>query len=329
MRFAPSEPASFTETTPPRPTKRVPLAPSGKPRKHQGKSPSFHRSINVLFVLVAVILAVLYAVAEILIIPHAATFKAGALSKHLALPTFISTLFSPRESLGEVCSRPPNVEQVVEAIVRKALRGPVLRRDFVLKADGGKIIPQLTADASKGSRVAAEETTSFSPDIILEDGLTIGRCWNATVPAQVGLSSSSLIHPTNVTIDHIPAELAADIGTAPRRMILWGMVEGGINLFRYKTFSVVEKSKGVSGRYGPSISGDQATFLSLAVFDYSISADFHIQTFPIFEHVVQSRMDFGVFVLEILDSWGAKNVCIYRVRVHGEPAVRSSTPPYV
>ena len=163
---------------------------------------------------------------------------------------------------------------------------------------------------------SAPDQQTFGPEVVIDDLTAIGRCWSAVVPSQVGLSTPAIIHPTNVTIDHIPHELAADIGRAPRHMILWGVVDGKPNHARYKS---IIAARGRRTPTAPVLTSGHV-FLDLASFEYEIAAESHIQTFPVSQDVVESRMDFGVFVLEIMDDWGAPEVCLYRVRIHGTQA---------
>ncbi|KAI0328922.1 hypothetical protein GY45DRAFT_1218561, partial [Cubamyces sp. BRFM 1775] len=64
------------------------------------------------------------------------------------------------------------------------------------------------------------------PDIALVDDTHISCCWVFQgEDRQLRLKLSMLIYPTHVTIDHIPMEVAMDISTAPRQMVLWGAVD--------------------------------------------------------------------------------------------------------
>ncbi len=230
------------------------------------------------------------------------------------LRSFPSVDQSQAQTLPITCSL-QDMETAIQASIRKAIRGPVLLRDFALKADGGKILPGLTTAVHTDQFTPDQQT--FGPEVVIDDLTTIGHCWSAVVPSQVGLSTPALIHPTNVTIDHIPRELTADIGRAPRRMNLWGVVDGKTNHARYKS---VVAARGRRTPTAPLLTSGHV-FLNLASFEYDIAAETHIQTFPVSQDVMESHMDFGVFVLEIMDDWGAQKVCLYRVRIHGIPAM--------
>ncbi|CDO76816.1 hypothetical protein BN946_scf185033.g13 [Trametes cinnabarina] len=216
----------------------------------------------------------------------------------------------------------PDIETILQASIRKAFKGPVLLQDYALEADGGKVLTSLTTPLPRSEKRVSSFSTGqpFGPEVVIDDTLAIGRCWSTTVPSQVGLSTPMLIHPTNVTIDHIPRELAVDIGRAPRRMTLWGVVDGKPNHAHYK--SIIAARGKTGGSKAPSLTSGHI-FLSLACFEYDINADLHVQTFPVSQDIIDSGMDFGVFVLELLDDWGASSVCLYRVRIHGTPATLS------
>ncbi|OJT15388.1 SUN domain-containing protein 3 [Trametes pubescens] len=215
-----------------------------------------------------------------------------------------------------------DIEDIVRRAAQLASRGTVLRRDFALRADGGKVVPSLTSSLVDHAR-SRGSPDALGPDVVIDEDLSIGRCWSIPVTGQIGLSSPTLIHPTSISVDHIPKELAADIGRAPRRMILWGLVDGLSNLQRFRSVPTDELKAIANGRTSPTLSKNHA-FVPLASFEYDINADFHVQTFPVHEYVAQLAMDFGVFVVEILDNWGSSDSCLYRVRIHGTPAVVNS-----
>ncbi|KAH9910908.1 uncharacterized protein BXZ73DRAFT_57482, partial [Epithele typhae] len=189
-------------------------------------------------------------------------------------------------------------------LLRHASRPPVLMRDFALGVDGGMIYPTFTSVNAEAAPL------QVGPDVILEEDTRIGQCWRTTVPSQVGISTPVLIHPSNVTIDHIPHEIAADIRRAPRHMILWGVVDGDSNEHRLRTLSSLTSPRILSGH----------SIIALAEFEYGIHDGAPVQTFPVFDYIALSGMDFGIFLLDIMDNWGASDVCIYRVRIHGQPA---------
>lgn len=137
---------------------------------------------------------------------------------------------------------------------------------------------------------------------------------------QLGIRLSEVARLSHVTVDHVPEIPPTTIETAPRKMILWGVVDGEDNLAKYH--SLRNKATGIlsvllATRPPPPIH-HHLLFLPLVAFDYSIHVMDHDQTFPLLPPVVNSEMDFGVVVLEIVDNWGGSTTCLHRVRVHGD-----------
>ena len=213
----------------------------------------------------------------------------------------------------------PITKAYVDRAVNRALRDPVGRRDFALLADGAIIRPELT------KVIAAKGTFDLPPDsrpeAALNDDMHIGKCW--LIPgnaAQLGLCLSAMIHLTHVSIDHIPHEIAADVGRAPRSMLLWGGVDGEANEARLGDFirSAKATSSHKTARTGPKATRGY-TFALLGSFEYDIRASSHVQTFSLEPYFAESGMYFGVVVLEIVNNWGSNCTCLYRLRVHGDP----------
>lgn len=236
-----------------------------------------------------------------------------SLSAHLA--TYQpETPVSPSSSSHETL--PTAIEATIDRIVDLKLRDRVGRRDFALSADGGTVVDELTVPLPNRGSPASPQP----PKLALLDDMRIGKCWR--VPSQNGqlaILSPHMIYPTHAIIDHIPIEIAADIGEAPKTMFLWGMVDGKLNYARYLNLTSEEPAPSVCGRRAPPLAGDDL-YILLATFEYDINSLRHVQTFPIDLHIVYSRLYFGIFVFEIVDNWGSATTCIYRVRIHGDVA---------
>ncbi|RPD67869.1 hypothetical protein L226DRAFT_527592 [Lentinus tigrinus ALCF2SS1-7] len=118
-----------------------------------------------------------------------------------------------------------SVKAYIDRAITRVLRDPVGHRDFA------RTIPDLTCVVSDSGNGTVEDVTfNSTAELAITDDLRIGQCWS--VPrnrAQLGLRLSELMHPTHISIDHIPAEIAADIGQAPHTMILWGAVDSSTN----------------------------------------------------------------------------------------------------
>ncbi|KAJ8463966.1 hypothetical protein ONZ51_g9904 [Trametes cubensis] len=212
---------------------------------------------------------------------------------------------------------------LIENVAIRAQWGPVLRPDYALRANGGRIVQTLTTPL-QSSRSASSAST-LGPEIVIDEDVYVGRCWTIAVTGQIGISTSVLIHPRYITIDHIPRQVALDIGRAPRRMVLWGVIDGLSNIQRFRSLVASNPNaetlleSGPCGRSFPPISGTHA-FFALATFEYDVYAGFPSQTFAVSDYIAVSGMDFGIFVVEVIDNWGAADTCLYRIRIHGEPA---------
>ncbi|RPD78148.1 hypothetical protein L226DRAFT_520585 [Lentinus tigrinus ALCF2SS1-7] len=159
----------------------------------------------------------------------------------------------------------PQIRQYINNQLTLRARGLVLLCDFALSVDGAFISRELTSTDDHSD-----------PSVVLRENVRIGDCWHIThTHGQVGIALPDFIYPINVSIDHIPAELAIEPGQAPHRMVLWGVVDGEAEIF-----------------------------IVLSEFKYNIYQPALVQTFPIRPIVRQLNIDFGQVVLEILDNWG-------------------------
>ena len=189
---------------------------------------------------------------------------------------------------------------------------------------GGEVIARLTtrsptAYSSWVSRWFGVGSHRTSPSAALGDG--VGSCW--LLPGkvgQLGVRLPNILRITHVAVEHAGQQQGSAAELAPRKMVLWGLVDGKENLVKFKHLR--NSATGMlrellMSRTAPGIN-EHLPFVPLASFDYNIHSDNHIQTFPVFDSVANARMDFGVVVLEILDNWGGPSTCLYRFRVHAE-----------
>ncbi|KAH9846924.1 hypothetical protein C2E23DRAFT_692683, partial [Lenzites betulinus] len=197
------------------------------------------------------------------------------------------------------------------------------RPDYALRANGARIYPELTWQPEQARSRAPSPTSMIGPEVVIDEDISIGRCWSVPTTGQVGIRTFVLVHPTHVTIDHIPRQVALDIDRAPRRVVLWGVVDGLPNIHGLDSLRTLDPDLQLPfnlvphGRTSPRLAGNYA-FVALAAFEYDINND-PTQTFAVFDHITSLHMDFGLFVLEVVDNWGANDVCLYRIRIHGEP----------
>ncbi|KAI0364520.1 hypothetical protein BV20DRAFT_1039373 [Pilatotrama ljubarskyi] len=234
------------------------------------------------------------------------------------------TLLAASRQVLDSSSSPPipiTLQAYVDRVISAKLRDPVGRRDFALHADGGRVMEDLTFPLPIHTSKQPPVSPLQNPERALQDDIHIGNCWH--IPSrtgQLGIILPVHVYPTHVTIDHIPIEIAADIGRAPRNMLLWGVVDGELNRARYLNFTSFEQLvPSAMGRRAPPVMGNN-TYILLSSLEYDIYASSHIQTFQIDPRLIYSRMYFGIVVLEIVDNWGSTTTCLYRVRIHGDVA---------
>lgn len=239
------------------------------------------------------------------------------------------------------------VTEIVDDAISLFSKDTIARTDYAMHSSGARVIPSLTSTSfdlqprdlkgqilgffsGYGSAVGRPPVTA------LHHESHSGYCWPfAGSQGQLGVSLAAPVIIDEVTIDHVAKEVALDVGSAPRRCEVWGMVEGEENAKKYQ--EVIEARKKVAGpreieegsaeeEYPQTLIHDPP-FLRIANFTYDIAATKNVQTFIVDEDVKEKKMDFGIVVLRVLDNWGMEAyTCLYRFRVHGERLVLMQIP---
>ncbi|KAI0700649.1 hypothetical protein C8T65DRAFT_580144 [Cerioporus squamosus] len=219
------------------------------------------------------------------------------------------------------CSGRFDLSSTTTSILTRSL--PIGRRDFALREAGGKIYPELTS-AYIADTSSSPLYTPNPADTVLSDDFRLPGCWSLPgSQVQVGVVLSETIYPSHFTIDHIPLPFADDIYEAPRRIILWGVVDGSSNQETYAHLRVQSSKLAAYNRSAPPMTAG-FTFIPLATSEYNIHADSHVQTFPIYSHAAQSGIDVGLVVLDVVGNWGSNTTSLCRLRVHGRSAPSSN-----
>ncbi|KAI0055275.1 hypothetical protein BV25DRAFT_1771898, partial [Artomyces pyxidatus] len=212
-------------------------------------------------------------------------------------------------------------------VLDRVAKGYVLRRDFALSAGGGQIFHPLTSTSTLSIYIALKRgvlqlfaSPRQQPEAVIAEGVGPGDCWRFSgATAHVGIVLAEPIFITHVSIDHIPRTFTSNIRTAPKDMVLWGVVEGQSNIealtSRTPRIPVTWNSK--VNTSAPFL-GDGRQLFPLASFTYDIEAYFHVQTFRVWNGPRTSDVDIGVVILEVLSNWGEADTCLYRVRIHGD-----------
>ncbi|KAH9894055.1 hypothetical protein C8Q73DRAFT_790647 [Cubamyces lactineus] len=224
------------------------------------------------------------------------------------------------KSLSEIEHRCTSSAYVQQAI-RMALESTVQPHDFALASGGARIVPDLTSPS------ALTTSPSNNPDNVLTGDLHDNACWLFHGSrGQVGIRLPDyLISPTHFALDFTLHSLL--YSRAPRRIVLWGIVDGDANTWIYDT--QLEHYRNTVGHLGDGPARSQGyTFLALSESKYDGLAPFSLQTFRIADAVVESRMTFGVLVLEVRSNWGGAYTGICRIRVHGTTRAAQGVPDW-
>ncbi|XP_066214524.1 SUN domain-containing protein 2 [Saccopteryx leptura] len=192
-------------------------------------------------------------------------------------------------------------EEEVHRIVNRALKRYSEDRigmvDYALESGGASVISTRCSETYETKTALLSLFGiplwyhSQSPRVILQPDVHPGNCWAFQGPqgfAVVRLSAR--IHPTAVTLEHVPKSLSPNstISSAPKDFAVFGFDED------------LQQEGTLLGQFTYDQDGEP------------------IQTF----YFQDSKMaTYQVVELRILTNWGhPEYTCIYRFRVHGEPA---------
>lgn len=240
------------------------------------------------------------------------------------------------------------IGHLVDSAVSMYSKDIVARPDFALHSNGAFTLPLLTSPTYElrpttlrgqiiGSLTGKEYFIGRPPLTALHHETQNGYCWPFHgTEGQLGVSLAVPISITEVTIDHVPKEVALDMRSAPRDMELWGLVEGADNIVKVKEWTeekarrkeeARQKGEVVEEEY-PKTLPKWPQYIRVASFRYDIHAPNNVQTFPVLQEVRDLGVDFGVVALRVKNNWGRKEfTCLYRLRVHGQ-SLEEMPPPY-
>ncbi|ORY03781.1 hypothetical protein K493DRAFT_167314, partial [Basidiobolus meristosporus CBS 931.73] len=190
--------------------------------------------------------------------------------------------------------------------------------DFALYSGGGRVIPSLTSatyHVPSNSYVGRLVARVFNldvlgsgnpPTIALTPDIHLGRCWpfpgaqgNLTV-----LLSRNII-PTEFSVEHVPRSVAIDVGSAPRKLAVYGLYE--------KTGDVEDEIS------GETVEHEGKLYIQhfLSSYEYDVNNPRNVQTFSVQAHTTTTR-PVRIVQLRVLSNYGQETyTCLYRFRVHG------------
>ncbi|KAF7977493.1 hypothetical protein HWV62_3454 [Athelia sp. TMB] len=235
---------------------------------------------------------------------------------------------------------------IAELVDRRASlysKDTIARPDFALHSAGATIVPSLTSPTyeispptivskiagflSGGNGYAVGRPAVFA----LHHDSTNGHCWPIRgTTGQLTVALAAPVYVEDITIDHVAKEVAtSDMGSAPRDMEVWGMVEGTDNVAKVQAWLAERAAAREDARERgfpveeepayPSTLPRTPLYVRLATFTYDINAPKHVQTFPADPELRALGIDFGIVSLRMLSNWGQDEyTCLYRFRVHGQ-----------
>ncbi|PVG04261.1 hypothetical protein CPB86DRAFT_778529 [Serendipita vermifera] len=235
------------------------------------------------------------------------------------------------------------ISNLVELAVQRWGKDDIAKADYAGYFSGARVIPQLTTqtykieDRSFWGRwgvFGSTATEGRPPVTALHPDIHVGNCWPFKGSSgQIGVMLSRSIIISEVTIDHAAKEVAFDVRSAPKKMELWGLVDGAENVRKVAEYHRRREQRyrdlvNAANREGrtppppedpyPSTLPPDAHYLRLAQFSYDVNAPSHIQTFSVPQEIQDLGVDIGIVVLMVRSNWGEPNwTCLYRLRVHG------------
>lgn len=226
------------------------------------------------------------------------------------------TVFPSPEHAAEV---PPHIANYVHQAIQVALESIEGRHNFALAAAGAKIVPGLTSRS-----LLPPSGIPDDPRNILRVDPSGGRCWTS-IPAhaQIGIRMPSLVYLSHIAIEAATTPRSM-LASAPRRVILWGLVDGYNSTEIYDTV-LDEYRREVEQITGPAPTQTMGyRFIALAQFDYNVRAAFPLQIRPISPPIVESGISFGVLVVEFVGNGGAETTTVCGIRLHGKASEKDA-----
>ncbi|KAK0204826.1 hypothetical protein DFS33DRAFT_1259183 [Desarmillaria ectypa] len=241
------------------------------------------------------------------------------------------------------------VEQLVESAVAIHNQDTIAKPDFALHSGGARIIPSLTSPTFevrpqtwRGQVFGAIAGNGYAigrpPITALHHESHNGHCWPfAGSSGQLGVVLATPAYIKEISIDHVAKEVAFDMRSAPRRMEVWGLVEGRENSAKVNEWKAdkarlraeaLERGETIEEEAYPKTLPKSPMYVRIAAFEYNIHAPNPVQTFSVLDEIQNLGVDFGIVTLRILSNWGRDEfTCLYRFRVHGE-RLGEVAPPY-
>ena len=231
------------------------------------------------------------------------------------------------------------IGHLVDTAMSRYSKDSIAKADFALHSGGAVVIPSLTSDTHEirpqgvrqhviGYLTGHGYALGRPPITALHHETHIGHCWPFKGDqGQLGVTLSRIVRIEEISIDHAARDVAWDMSSAPRKMEVWGLVEGASNFAKVAAWDAARTNAGEEIPTQPRSLPDAARYVRIAQFEYDVDAPSAVQTFAVDEDVRKTDMDFGIVVLRVLSNWGQEFTCLYRFRVHGQIIVEEEESP--
>ncbi|KAI8084954.1 uncharacterized protein BX664DRAFT_387613 [Halteromyces radiatus] len=223
--------------------------------------------------------------------------------------------------------------QLVDAAIQRYHQDVLDKPDYALATRGAMVLnaftsPTLPSSSSAGTNnqwwwtkwYTEWSRPSLSPMIALTPGTHVGQCWPMKGNhGSLGIRLSEPISVQSITVEYPSRSVASNnMTSAPKQIDVWGLkkVDGSSSNVMAQ-WDQQQQEQHITGN-----NNENDNMIFLGSFTYDIkksSASSSIQTFSL---DTNRYVHFEGVVLRIRSNWGNdQHTCIYRVRVHGTPAI--------
>ncbi|KDN52595.1 hypothetical protein K437DRAFT_173456 [Tilletiaria anomala UBC 951] len=225
------------------------------------------------------------------------------------------------------------VLSLIDAALEKYSADMIGRQDYALYSAGGRVLPSLTSPtyelSSSRSWLAklipgtadSSVVRGRAPVVAIHHDNAPGMCWPfAGDSGQLGIALSRNIVVSDITIEHAPRSIVSDsITSAPRDITVWGLLQNGED--KHKAAEYLRKLAELPNAQ-PIPTPPSDDYLHLGSYVYDVSPGSRAtQTYPVPAEIRALGIKTGILRFRITSNHGNSDfTCLYRVRVHGDPA---------
>lgn len=163
-----------------------------------------------------------------------------------------------------------------------------------------------------------EAVSLTSPSNALNGDIKESRCWEFRgTRGQLGFALIDTLNISFVSVDYD----GNNPESAPRSMLLWGVVDGAraVQLY-HSSHAVVSMLRGHLPLTAPEPQPQSKIYVPLAVLEYNPNLLISQQYFPVFKETELLPFPVGVVILQVLGNWGGEFTKLCGVSVLGIPS---------